>query len=83
MASSSAIYKMDGSEVVDFQAINSLQTDVTIDQPGLHRGPAPRAWKDRQVVGRRFVLALRANPTVSVYFPIVFLALHRSSKPMI
>ena len=39
--------------MVDFQAVDLLQADVTIDQPRLHRGPAPGAWQDRQVLGRR------------------------------
>ena len=69
--------------MVDFQAIDLLQADITIDQPRIHRRPAPGAWQDRQVLGRRIVLALRANPTVSVYLPIVFLALHRLPKPVI
>ena len=74
---------MYGSEVVDFQAIDPLQADVTIDKARLRRGPAPGAWQDRQVLGRGFVLALRANPTVSVHLPIMFLALHCSFIPVI
>jgi hypothetical protein len=52
--------------VVDFQAIDLLKADITIDKPRLHRGSAPGTWQDRQVLGRRIVLALRADPTFSI-----------------